>query len=138
VPEISGICLLLLMLILQGIPAYCEEELGFIPIWEEQGDQAATAEKNGEKPEPALPVTDTALKPPPSVPAPPVEMPPEKQPVIPSVKASPQARKKRPRRILASLTVRTDPPDARVRVLNIKPRYHDGIRLAPGSYRTIL
>ncbi len=50
------------MLILQGIPAYCEEELGFIPIWEEQGDQAATAEKNGEKPEPALPVTDTAAQ----------------------------------------------------------------------------
>jgi tetratricopeptide (TPR) repeat protein len=32
------------------------------------------------------------------------------------------------------LTVRTDPPDARVRIMNIVPRYQDGIRLAPGSY----
>lgn len=34
----------------------------------------------------------------------------------------------------ARLYVKTDPPGARVRILNIKPRYHDGIELTPGSY----
>ncbi|MEZ5582703.1 MAG: hypothetical protein R3F37_07995 [Candidatus Competibacteraceae bacterium] len=32
------------------------------------------------------------------------------------------------------LTVVTQPKNARVRILNIKPRYHDGISLSPGSY----
>jgi|GEM_PF-4354641 len=32
-----------------------------------------------------------------------------------------------------ALTVRTDPADARVRILNIEPRYRDGIELAPGE-----
>jgi formylglycine-generating enzyme required for sulfatase activity/serine/threonine protein kinase len=33
-----------------------------------------------------------------------------------------------------SLTVITDPPDARIRILNIKPSYRDGIQLPPGLY----
>ncbi|MGH9961486.1 MAG: hypothetical protein ACREBC_30890, partial [Pyrinomonadaceae bacterium] len=33
-----------------------------------------------------------------------------------------------------SLTVITDPPDARVRIMNIKPRYLPGIDLQPGRY----
>jgi len=31
--------------------------------------------------------------------------------------------------------VETNPPDARVRIMNIKPKYRDGIELNPGSYR---
>jgi formylglycine-generating enzyme required for sulfatase activity len=31
-------------------------------------------------------------------------------------------------------TVKTNPEDARVRILNIGPKYHDGIQLAPGRY----
>ncbi len=33
-----------------------------------------------------------------------------------------------------TLTVETSPEDARVRILNIRPRYHDNIRLRPGKY----
>jgi tetratricopeptide (TPR) repeat protein len=33
-----------------------------------------------------------------------------------------------------ALTVQTDPPAARVRILNIKPKYEPGMRLAPGAY----
>lgn len=36
------------------------------------------------------------------------------------------------------LTVRTDPPEARVRIMNIGPRYRDGIRLAPGAYDVLV
>ncbi len=32
-------------------------------------------------------------------------------------------------------TVETDPGDARVRIMNIRPRYRDGIELKPGRYR---
>ena len=35
---------------------------------------------------------------------------------------------------LAVLTVATTPDDARVRIMNIRPRYRDGIGLAPGAY----
>lgn len=35
---------------------------------------------------------------------------------------------------LYRLTVNTTPKNARVRILNIKPRYSDGIKLAPGKY----
>ena len=33
-----------------------------------------------------------------------------------------------------SLSVQTTPSDARVRILNIKPKYHDGIKLKKGKY----
>lgn len=33
-----------------------------------------------------------------------------------------------------TLTVNPDPTNARVRIMNIQPRYHDGIALAPGQY----
>jgi hypothetical protein len=32
------------------------------------------------------------------------------------------------------LTVRADPPDAQIRILNIRPRYEPGIQLEPGRY----
>ena len=35
---------------------------------------------------------------------------------------------------LYRLTINTSPQNARVRILNIKPRYQDGIQLAPGKY----
>ena len=37
-------------------------------------------------------------------------------------------------RKLHALTVEIKPADARVRILNIKPKYHPGIRLRPGRY----
>jgi hypothetical protein len=36
---------------------------------------------------------------------------------------------------LLSFTVKTTPYDARVRILNIKPKYYDEIKLKPGSYK---
>ena len=39
-----------------------------------------------------------------------------------------------PSKATLSLTVQTTPANAKVRVLNIKPKYYDGIELAPGSY----
>jgi HSP20 family molecular chaperone IbpA len=33
-----------------------------------------------------------------------------------------------------ALTVNVSPPDARVRIMNIKPKYHDGILLKPDNY----
>lgn len=36
--------------------------------------------------------------------------------------------------ILYSLTIHTNPLDARVRIMNIKPKYYNGIRLDPGRY----
>ena len=42
---------------------------------------------------------------------------------------------KRPRKgNKLALTVRTDPPEARVRIMNIVPKYKDGILLTPGRY----
>jgi len=36
--------------------------------------------------------------------------------------------------ILYSLTIKTNPVDARVRIMNIKPKYYDGIKLPSGRY----
>ena len=45
------------------------------------------------------------------------------------------ARQPEPERpTLYRLTVRADPPDARIRLLGIRPVYQPGIQLAPGSY----
>ena len=38
------------------------------------------------------------------------------------------------KRILSHLTITTDPVNARVRILNIVPKYYDGIELQPGKY----
>ena len=35
------------------------------------------------------------------------------------------------------LTVNTTPSDAKVAIMNIKPRYYDGIKLKPGNYRAV-
>ena len=48
--------------------------------------------------------------------------------------AGEQAETPAQRSFLAALTVRPSPEDARVRVLNIAPRYRPGMRLKPGSY----
>ncbi len=46
-----------------------------------------------------------------------------------------QARAKvEPRMQVAHLTLKTSPADARVRILNIGPKYHAGIELKPGAY----
>ena len=37
-----------------------------------------------------------------------------------------------------SLTVNATPSDSRIRIMNIKPKYHDGIRLLPGSYKIVV
>lgn len=36
--------------------------------------------------------------------------------------------------VRSRLTVKTSPPDSRVRIMNIRPVYHDGIYLEPGRY----
>nr|VFJ72975.1 MAG: Sulfatase-modifying factor enzyme 1 [Candidatus Kentron sp. FW] len=48
------------------------------------------------------------------------------------VRPSPQPTK--PEIITHAMTVRPEPADARIRILNIKPRYRPGIELAPGRY----
>ncbi len=45
-----------------------------------------------------------------------------------------KAEKAKPPVLAGTLTVKPDPKDARVRILNIRPRYHDGIELKPGRY----
>ncbi|GAP75598.1 MULTISPECIES: carboxypeptidase-like regulatory domain-containing protein [Pseudoalteromonas] len=35
---------------------------------------------------------------------------------------------------ITQLTVNTTPSDSRVRIMNIRPKYHDGIELQPGEY----
>ncbi len=45
-----------------------------------------------------------------------------------------KAAETKPPVLTGTLTVKTDPEDARVRILNIRPRYHDGIELKPGRY----
>jgi formylglycine-generating enzyme required for sulfatase activity len=40
-----------------------------------------------------------------------------------------------PAQVKSALTIKTSPADARVRILNIIPSYHDGIELAPGRYQ---
>jgi hypothetical protein len=36
------------------------------------------------------------------------------------------------------LTINVAPSDAKVRIMNIKPKYHDGIKLKPGSYHVVV
>ncbi len=43
--------------------------------------------------------------------------------------------KSAPSEVSSTLTVVTDPPDAKVRILNIKPIYQPGIKLRPGRYQ---